>query len=83
MIKNPVLKQKNRCSMQIFGKNPGKMDTPTKMALVQRLNSLEMKTGWHHRVPEEKIYDPVSVMLPPQDVSEHSPICILSGMRKM
>ena len=42
--------------MLIFGENPGKMDTPTMMALIQGLNGLKMKNGWHHRVPHEKIY---------------------------
>ena len=42
--------------MLIFGENPGKMDTPTKMALVQSLNGLKLKNEWHHRVPHEKIY---------------------------
>ena len=42
--------------MLIFGENPGKMDTPTKMALAQRLNYLRIKNGFHHRVPHEKIY---------------------------
>jgi hypothetical protein len=53
--------------MLILGENPGKMDTPTKMALVLQLNSLKMKIVWHHRVPHEKsIYvNPVSVMVPP------------------
>jgi hypothetical protein len=36
--------------------DPGKMDTPTKMALVQGLNGLKMKNGWLHHVPLEKIY---------------------------
>jgi hypothetical protein len=42
--------------MLIFSENPGKIDTPTKMALVQSLNSLKKKNGWLHRVPHEKIY---------------------------
>jgi hypothetical protein len=42
--------------MLIFGGNHGEMDTPTKMALVQSLNGIKMKNGWHHCVPHEKIY---------------------------
>jgi hypothetical protein len=42
--------------MLIFGKNSDKMDTPTKMALAQRLNDLRIKNGFHHSVPHEKIY---------------------------
>jgi ABC-type enterochelin transport system ATPase subunit len=38
-----------------FG-NPWKMDTPTKMALVQFLNDLKLKNQWHYRVTHEQIY---------------------------
>jgi hypothetical protein len=40
--------------MLIFGENPRELDTPTNMALVQSLNGLKMKNGWHHRVPMKK-----------------------------
>jgi hypothetical protein len=43
--------------MLIFDDNSVEMDTPTKMALVQRLNGLQMKNGKHHRVPHEKTYE--------------------------
>jgi hypothetical protein len=41
--------------MLIFGENPGKIDTPTKMALAQCLNDPRIKNGFHYRVPHEKI----------------------------
>jgi hypothetical protein len=41
-----------------LGENHGKMDMPTKMVLVLRLNGLKRKIGWHHHVLREKVYKP-------------------------
>jgi hypothetical protein len=51
-----INKSKNVVKCLFFCENPGKMDMPTKIALVQILNGLKMKNGWYHCIPLEKLY---------------------------
>jgi preprotein translocase subunit SecA len=56
LIQNEENMSKMLSNAYFVCENSGKMDTPTKMALVQHLNGLKMQNGWYHRVLHEKLY---------------------------